>query len=55
LNESVHIHGGIGFTFDYDLHLFLKRGKLFEYAAGDATWHREQYARAVIDGAPACS
>jgi hypothetical protein len=28
--------------------LFLKRGKLLEYAHGDATWHREQYARAVI-------
>jgi acyl-CoA dehydrogenase len=48
LNESVHIHGGIGFTWEYDLHLFLKRGKVLEYAHGDASWHREQYARAVI-------
>ncbi len=49
VNESVHIHGGIGFTWEYDLHFFLKRAKVFEYMAGDATFHREQYARAVID------
>lgn len=49
VNESLHIHGGIGFTWEYDLHFFLKRAKVFEYMAGDATWHREQYARAVID------
>jgi alkylation response protein AidB-like acyl-CoA dehydrogenase len=49
LNESVHIHGGIGFTWEYDLHFLLKRGKVLEYSFGDADWHREQYARAVID------
>ena len=49
MNESVHIHGGIGFTWEYDLHFFLKRAKMFEYTAGDSTFHREQYARAVID------
>lgn len=49
VNESVHIHGGIGFTWEYDLHFYLKRAKVFEYAAGDATYHRERYARAVID------
>lgn len=51
LNDSIHNHGGIGFTWDYDLHLYVKRGKLLEYAHGDATWHRERYARATIDGA----
>lgn len=50
VNESVHIHGGIGFTWEYDLHFFLKRAKVLEYSAGDAGWHREQYARAMIDG-----
>lgn len=49
INESVHIHGGIGFTWEYDLHFFLKRAKVLEYSAGDASWHREQYAKAVID------
>ena len=49
-NESVHIHGGIGFTWEYDLHFFLKRAKVLEYSAGDAAWHREQYARATLDG-----
>lgn len=49
-NESVHIHGGIGFTWEYDLHFFLKRAKVLEYSAGDASWHREQYAHIMLDG-----
>jgi alkylation response protein AidB-like acyl-CoA dehydrogenase len=49
-NESLQIHGGIGFTWEHDLHLYLKRGKLLEYTFGDATWHREQVAAAVLAG-----
>lgn len=41
-NESHQIHGGIGFTWDYDLHFFIKRGKFLEYAGGDAAWHRQR-------------
>jgi alkylation response protein AidB-like acyl-CoA dehydrogenase len=47
-NESLQIHGGIGFTWEHDLHLYLKRGKLLEYAFGDATWHRERVATSVL-------
>ncbi len=53
LNESIHIHGGVGFTWEYDLHFFLKRAKLLEYQYGDAAWHRERYAAAIIDQAAA--
>jgi alkylation response protein AidB-like acyl-CoA dehydrogenase len=47
-NECLQIHGGVGFTWDFDVHLFLKRGKLLEYRFGDAAWHRERVARLVL-------
>jgi hypothetical protein len=36
------VHGGIGFTWDYDLHIYFKRAKHFEPLYGDADFHREQ-------------
>jgi len=48
-NESMQIHGGVGFTWDFDIHFFMKRGKLLEYQYGDATQHRERVAQAVLD------
>jgi alkylation response protein AidB-like acyl-CoA dehydrogenase len=47
-NDALQIHGGVGFTWDFDVHLFLKRGKLLEYSFGDATWHRERVASLVL-------
>jgi alkylation response protein AidB-like acyl-CoA dehydrogenase len=47
-NEGLQIHGGIGFTAEYDLHFYMKRGKYLEYAYGDADWHREQVAAALL-------
>ena len=48
-NRGVQIHGGIGFTWEHDLHLYYKRSKADEVMFGDATFHRERIARAVID------
>ena len=48
-NRGVQIHGGIGFTWEHDLHLYYKRSKAAEVMFGDATFHRERIARAVID------
>jgi alkylation response protein AidB-like acyl-CoA dehydrogenase len=42
---GIQLHGGIGMTWEYDLHLYLKRAKADEVAFGDATWHRERIAR----------
>ena len=42
---GIQLHGGIGMTWEHDLHLFLKRAKADEVAFGDATWHRERIAR----------
>jgi alkylation response protein AidB-like acyl-CoA dehydrogenase len=46
-NLAVQIHGGIGFTWEHDMHLWFKRAKWNEYAFGDATYHRERLARLV--------
>ena len=43
--DGVQIHGGIGFTWDHDMHLYFKRAKSAEVAYGDATYHREKVAK----------
>ncbi|HEX3952806.1 MAG TPA: acyl-CoA dehydrogenase [Stellaceae bacterium] len=42
---GIQLHGGIGMTWEHDLHLYLKRAKASEIALGDSTWHRERIAR----------
>jgi alkylation response protein AidB-like acyl-CoA dehydrogenase len=42
--EALQLHGGIGFTWEHDLHLWLKRGKALELQYGDADWHRRRIA-----------
>jgi alkylation response protein AidB-like acyl-CoA dehydrogenase len=44
---AVQLHGGIGFTWEHDLHLYFKRAKGSEFAFGDATYHRERVAQLV--------
>ena len=46
---SLQVHGGIGFTWEHDLHLFLKRASADAVMFGDARWHRERVAQLVID------
>jgi len=48
-NRGIQIHGGMGFTWENDLHLYYRRAKASETAFGDATFHRERLARLVID------
>lgn len=40
--HTIQIHGGIGFTWDNDTHLWFKRAKSSEVMLGTAAWHREQ-------------
>ena len=47
----IQYHGGIGYTWEHDAHLFFKRAKRLEYAYGDAGTHRERIARLVVDRA----
>jgi alkylation response protein AidB-like acyl-CoA dehydrogenase len=39
--QALQVHGGIGFTWEYDLHLYFKRAKALETMYGDADYHRE--------------
>jgi alkylation response protein AidB-like acyl-CoA dehydrogenase len=47
-DASIQVHGGIGFTWEHDLHFFLKRGRANASMYGDARWHREQVAKRVL-------
>ena len=47
--EGIQIHGGIGFTWEHDMHLYFKRAKGSEVTFGDATWNRELVAQEVLD------
>jgi alkylation response protein AidB-like acyl-CoA dehydrogenase len=47
--SSLQVHGGIGFTWEHDLHLYLKRARCGAAYLGDARWHRERVARLVVD------
>ena len=44
---GIQLHGGIGFTWEHDLHLYFKRAKGSEFTFGDATYHRERVAQLV--------
>ena len=48
-NLAVQVHGGIGFTWDENVHFYYKRAKASELMFGDATYHRERVANLVID------
>jgi alkylation response protein AidB-like acyl-CoA dehydrogenase len=48
-NRGIQVHGGMGFTWENDVHLYYRRAKASETAFGDATFHRERIARLVID------
>src|SRR5581483_6404807 len=45
---ALQCHGAIGYTFEHDLHLWLKRVWSLQYAWGDTAHHREHVAAAVL-------
>jgi alkylation response protein AidB-like acyl-CoA dehydrogenase len=49
INRGIQVHGGMGFTWENDLHLYYRRAKASEIAFGDAAFHRERIARCVVD------
>jgi len=46
--DSVQIHGGLGFTWEHDAHLFYRRAFSDEQLFGDAAAHRAQLAAALV-------
>jgi alkylation response protein AidB-like acyl-CoA dehydrogenase len=45
--ENIQIHGGIGFTWEHDAHLYFKRAKSSELFLGDVAYHRERLATRI--------
>ena len=44
MGSGLQVHGGIGFTWEHDTHLFLKRSQLDQVSFGDAVFHRARLA-----------
>ena len=42
--ESIQLHGGVGFTWEYDPHLYFKRARASEQLLGNPALHRERIA-----------
>jgi alkylation response protein AidB-like acyl-CoA dehydrogenase len=49
-DAAIQVHGGIGFTWEHDLHFFLKRATGNAAMFGDPKWHRERVAERVLAG-----
>ena len=45
--DCIQIHGGVGFTWEYDVHLYFKRAKSSESLLGDPSYHREILAQRI--------
>jgi len=45
--DCIQIYGGVGFTWEYDVHLYFKRAKSTEALLGDAAFHRELLAQRI--------
>jgi alkylation response protein AidB-like acyl-CoA dehydrogenase len=45
---ALQLHGGIGYTWEHDLHLFLKRATLNEQLFGSTRWHRDRVATQIL-------
>ena len=50
--EALQLHGGVGFTWEYDVHLHFKRAHGSRVLLGDPDWHRERLARLLRWDAP---
>ncbi len=45
MGTGLQVHGGIGFTWEHDMHLYVKRAQLDQVSYGDASFHRDRIAR----------
>jgi alkylation response protein AidB-like acyl-CoA dehydrogenase len=49
--DGIQIHGGIGYTWEHDLHLFIRRAIVSEQILGTAAWHHDQLGELLVAGA----
>jgi alkylation response protein AidB-like acyl-CoA dehydrogenase len=46
--DAMQIHGGIGYTWEHDLHLFIRRAYASEHLMGTAGWHHDRIADLIL-------
>jgi alkylation response protein AidB-like acyl-CoA dehydrogenase len=46
---ALQVHGAVGYTWEMDLHIWMKRAWALEAAWGTGAWHRERVAAAILD------
>ncbi|NWK96137.1 acyl-CoA dehydrogenase [Sphingobium lactosutens] len=46
--DMIQLHGGIGFTWEHDAHLFFKRARSLQTMLGSGNWHREKIAAMIL-------
>ncbi|MBM3658725.1 MAG: acyl-CoA dehydrogenase [Actinobacteria bacterium] len=46
--HTLQCHGAMGYSFEYDLHLYMKRAWTLAASWGDAAWHRARVGRAIL-------
>jgi alkylation response protein AidB-like acyl-CoA dehydrogenase len=47
---AVQCHGGVGFTWEFDVHLYMKRARLSQQLFGNPAFHRARLARLLAEG-----
>ncbi|NQX88914.1 MAG: acyl-CoA/acyl-ACP dehydrogenase [Halioglobus sp.] len=47
--DALQLFGGVGFTWEYDVHLYFKRAKSSEHLLGNGAFHRERLAKTLLD------
>ena len=47
--DALQLFGGVGFTWEYDVHLYFKRAKSSEHMLGNGAYHRERLAAMLLD------
>ena len=48
--NAIQLHGGIGFTWEHDAHLYFKRARAAATLLGSPGWHRERLVRRFAGG-----
>jgi alkylation response protein AidB-like acyl-CoA dehydrogenase len=47
-SNMIQLHGGIGFTWEHDAHLYFKRARSIQTMLADGNWHREKVAALIL-------
>ncbi len=51
-STSLQVHGALGYTWEQDLHVWMRRAWTLDLAWGETAWHRERVADALFDAGP---